>query len=223
MIEKGFLKTIIDPDSPYTLSEPDEVKRRLAMLRLPHIAPLVAYTQKITARLGDNYQIPYFDPYDGGIHAKVLFLLEAPGRKAVEALGVSIGSGFISRNNPDPSAKNMCNLLKAAGIPRTDTLLWNIVPWYVGSNSKIRAVKKSDIETALSFFKELIDFLPNLKAIVLVGRKAQSAKSQLAHLASTRFFESYHPSLQVINRSPERYNEILGTFKNIGAFLKNGD
>lgn len=207
---------IVDPDLPYTLSEPDEVKRRLAMLTLPHIAPLIAHAQQITARLGSSYQIPYFDPCDGGIHSEVLFLLEAPGRKA-------IGSSFISRNNPDPSARNMCTLLNTVGLPRTITLLWNIVPWYVGSESRIRAVKKSDIATAIPFLKELIDFLPNLKAIVLVGRKAQTAKSQIIPLTSARFFESYHPSLQAMNRLPERRAEMLNIFKHLVAFLKNGD
>ena len=207
---------VMDTNSPYILIEPDEVKRRLAMLTSPHIAPLITYAQQIMARLGSNYQIPYFDPCDGGIHSEVLFLLEAPGRKA-------IGSSFISRNNPDPSARNMCTLLDAAGLPRTTTLLWNIVPWYVGSEEKIRAVKKSDITTAIPFLKELINFLPNLKAIVLVGRKAQSAKSQIIQLTSARFFESHHPSQQVMNRWPERRVEMLDTFKSLAAFLKNGN
>jgi len=206
---------VTDPDSPYALRDLDEIKRRLAMLTLPHIAPLIAYAQQITAKLGDSYQIPYFDPCDGGTHAKVLFLLEAPGRKAV-------GSSFISRNNPDPSARNMCTLLNTAELPRTATLLWNIVPWYVGSESRIRAVKKSDVVTAIPFLKELIDLLPNLKAIVLVGRKAQSAKSQIIQLTSARFFESHHPSQQVMNRWPERRNEMLVTFKSLADFLKNG-
>lgn len=207
---------VTDPDSPYALRELDEVKRRLTMLTLPHIAPLITYSRQITAKLGDSYQIPYCDPCDGGTHAKVLFLLEAPGRKAV-------GSCFISRNNPDPSAKNMCTLLNTAKIPRTSTILWNIVPWYVGSDAKIRSVKKSDVVAALPFLKELIDLLPNLKAIVLVGRKAQSAKPQIIQLTSARFFESHHPSQQVMNRWPERRNEMLATFKNLAAFLRNGN
>jgi len=115
----------------------------------------------------------------------------------------------------------MCTLLDAAGLPRTTTLLWNIVPWYVGSEEKIRAVKKSDITTAIPFLKELINFLPNLKAIVLVGRKAQNAKSQIIQLTSARLFESHHPSQQVMNRWPERRVEMLDTFKSLAAFLKN--
>jgi len=50
---------VMDTNSPYILIEPDEVKRRLAMLTSPHIAPLITYAQQIMARLGSNYQIPY--------------------------------------------------------------------------------------------------------------------------------------------------------------------
>ncbi len=206
---------IIDPDSPYTLIEPDEVKRRLATLTLPHIAPLIAYTQQITTKLGSTYEIPYFDPCDGGIEAKALFLLEAPGRKAV-------GSNFISRNNPDPSARTMCTLLSQAGLLRKTTLLWNIVPWYIGNESSIRPATKSDITTALPFVQGLINLLPNLQAIVLIGRKAQSSKLQLTQLTNARLFESYHPSQRVMNRWPERRAEILETFRNVAAFLRNG-
>lgn len=202
-----------DPDFPYALSNPEEIDRRRAMLTLPHIAPLIGYARQIATRMGNSYEIPYFDPCDGGIHAKALFLLEAPGRRAV-------GSGFVSRNNPDPSAKTMCTLLAAAVIPRSATLLWNIVPWYVGGDSNIRPVTKLDIATALPFITELIALLPHLQAIVLIGHKAQNVKIQLARLTNARLFESHHPSQRVMNRWPERRAEILVTFRNLASFLQ---
>ncbi len=194
----------VDPDLPYALDDPEEIARRRAMLSLPHIAPLVEYAQQIIIRLGSGYEIPYFDPCDGGINAQALFLLEALRRKAV-------GSSFISRNNPDPSAKTMCTLLAVAALPRGATLLWNVVPWYVGSDSTIRPVTKSDIAAALPFVTELIALLPNLKAIVLVGHKAQTIKHQLARLTNARLFECHHPSQRVMNRWPGRRAEMLDT------------
>jgi hypothetical protein len=65
-------------------------------------------------------------------------LLEAPGGRAV-------GSGFVSRNNPDETAKNFFLLNQEAGLPRSRTVTWNVVPWYVGSGEKIRAVTDADI------------------------------------------------------------------------------
>jgi uracil-DNA glycosylase len=206
-------KMTSDPNSPYALKSVDEIDRRLKLLALPHVSPLIEYIQHATAKIGGGYEIPYFDPCDGGINASVLILLEAPGRKAV-------GSNFISRNNPDPSARNMCRFLAEAGLSRNNTVLWNIVPWYLGTASKIRAVKKSDIEKALPFVVELISLLPDLKAIILVGRKAQSAKPRLVPITDAEFFECPHPSLQALNRNPKYRTEMLNTFVKVSEFLR---
>ena len=138
-------------DNPYALKLPAEKQRRIAMLDQPHIEPLAKYLDAIKAEHSDK-DLPCFDPCDGGIHAKVLFLLEAPGPKAVD-------SAFISRNNPDPTARNMCGLLYDAKISRRDTLVWNIVPWYVGAGGKIRAVNRSDIRQSFPYLKSLIALL----------------------------------------------------------------
>jgi uracil-DNA glycosylase len=210
-----FRKMTIDSDSANALRNTEEIDRRMGMLTLQHIAPLIDYARKTATKLGSGHEIPHFDPCDGGINAQILILLEAPGRKAV-------GSNFISRNNPDPSARNICDLLSEAEIPRSATLLWNIVPWYVGTQSKIRAVRNSDIEVAMPFVRELISLLPHLKAIVLVGRKAQSAKLRLAPLTTGRFFECPHPSLQALNRNPRHRRDIAKCFESVSAFIREG-
>ncbi len=206
---------MVDPDLPYALGNPEEIERRRAMLTLPHIVPLVEYAQQIATRMGSGYEIPHFDPCDGGVNAKVLFLLEAPGRKAM-------ASGFISRNNPDPSAKTICTLLAVAAIARSVTLLRNIVPWYVGDDLAIWPVTELDIATALPFFTELIALLPHLRAVVLLGRKAQNVKSQLVRMTNAQLFESHHPSQRVMNRWPERRAEMSDTFRRLASFLRNG-
>ena len=93
-------------------------------------------------------QVPYFDPRDGGISARVLFMLEAPGPKAV-------WSGFISRDNPDPTARNFRHLLAVAGIAREETLLWNIVPWYIGNRARIRSAQRRDIKEGAAYMARL--------------------------------------------------------------------
>lgn len=77
--------------------------------------------------------MPDFDPCDGGIDARILCLLEAPGTQAVRTT-------FISQDNPDPTARNMRSILAEAGVPRRWIIIWNIVPWYVGTMQKIRPV-----------------------------------------------------------------------------------
>jgi hypothetical protein len=89
-------------DAPKSLARPEERARRLALIESPHVAALTHLVVELRGELGPNYQIPYFDPLDGGTNAECLFLLEAPGPKAV-------ASGFISRNNPDETARNLLN------------------------------------------------------------------------------------------------------------------
>jgi len=67
----------------------------------------------------------------GGIEARVLFLFEKPGpMTADEAIGKRPGSGFISRDNDDPTAEAVFNFMRQADIPRELTILWNVIPWW---------------------------------------------------------------------------------------------
>ena len=193
-------------EGDYQLRDEKIQEQRREMLNLPHMLPLVNYLDLIKKELGNKYDTPMFDPCDGGINAKALFLLEAPGPKAVK-------SGFISRNNPDPSAKNMNKLLFESEFKREEMVLWNIVPWYVGTGQRIRPVKISDIEQALPFLKRLLALLKGLRVIVLVGKKAQRAGSRISKITEIQTVYSYHPSNQSLNRNPNRYSDILKKFQ----------
>jgi len=182
------------------------------MLAQAHIKPLAEYLDALRIE-HPGKELPCFDPCDGGIHAKALFLLEAPGPKAV-------GSTFISRNNPDPTARNMCDLLKTAGIKRGDTLIWNIVPWYVGEAGKIRAVTNRDIEQALPQLNLLVNLLPKLKVIILVGKKAQSAKSALRQMTPLLTMGTHHPSARVFNVWPHKRDEMQADLMAVAALLQ---
>ena len=86
------------PDAPKSLHDPQVKQARMDLVREPHVAELTGFVNDLREKTGLAGHIPYFDPLDGGIMAPCLFLFEAQGRKAVE-------SGFISRNNPDETAK----------------------------------------------------------------------------------------------------------------------
>src|SRR5690349_6856842 len=98
------------------------VKARQKELQAPHIKPLSDFVKAIRSDCASRI-IPDFDPWDGGINAECLFLLEAPGRNALK---------FVSRNNNDETAKNFFKLNTEAKLPRKRTVSWNIVPWYIG-------------------------------------------------------------------------------------------
>jgi hypothetical protein len=175
----------------------DVRERRRVMLTLPHIAPLTAYAAKLRQR--GSIEVPEFDPLDGGINAKILFLFEKPGPMTAEGNG----SGFISRNNDDPTAEATFRSMEQAGIPRKLTVTWNIIPWWNGT----RNVTGQELHDGAAFVHELISLLPKLHAVVLVGEKAAKARS---HFEGTGLavFTSAHPSPLVRARFPDRWNAI---------------
>jgi uracil-DNA glycosylase len=169
--------------------------------------------KRLRLKAGLASGVPEFDPLDGGVQAECLFLLEAPGGRAV-------GSGFVSRNNPDETAKNFFLLNEQAGLPRERTVTWNVVPWYVGSGTKIRAVTLADIRASEPHLKELLSLLPKLRVVVLIGRKAQRAKALVKRMPLRyEVFECPHPSPLSLNGRPERRAEVLHCLSAVAAHL----
>lgn len=197
-----------------SLQYDSEKQERIRLLYHPHMKPLTELVNIIRKERNLSEEVPCFDPCDGGVNARVLFLLEAPGKKAKE-------SGFISRNNNDKSAEKMLTLLKRSGIAREDTLLWNIVPWYLGDDDKIRAATDVDLQEGIVYLEKLLPLLPKLSAIVLVGKKAQKGFSRFQGSVNARIFNSSHPSPSNVNSRPSAEDEILASFKEVFDFLSH--
>lgn len=165
-------------DLPRANRYPGFVASKVARLYEPHVAPLSRFVERLRAS-HPTYSIPWFDPDDAGVGASILTLLEAPGPAATGAEGprASVGgSGFISANNIDSSAATMWQLFREAEIVRRrDHIAWNVVPWYVGDESRIRGVVRHDTEEARSALYELLELLPSLRIVVLIGAKALDA------------------------------------------------
>lgn len=172
--------------------------------------PLNTLVTQIRVDRGVERDVPFFDPSDGGIHARILFLLEAPGPQAVR-------SGFVSRDNPDPSARNLRQLL--APLPRHETVLWNIVPWYVGTGQRIAPVGRADLECSRPYLERLIRLLPAMVMVVMVGRSAQQATKDLAQFWSGPIVEMCHPSNRVFNRWPDRRRESEARIHSVAMTL----
>ncbi len=211
---------VLDPWEPKSLKREEEREARKAMLAEPHVAPLAALAERIRAE-GQGRTVPDFEPLDGGVDARALFLLEAPGPKAVE-------SGFVSMNNPDESAKTTIGIVREAGLDRKDLAYWNIVPWYVGSGTKIRPVEKADLKEATGYLAELLSLMTKLEVVVLVGNKARdgfyaartdiakSIKGPLPFLVA----ETMLPSPQVIHTNPANRAKIMDAYRKLSAYLK---
>jgi len=78
-------------------------------------------------RITTNEQIPYFDPAAARDGARVLILFQDPSQEA------EAGSGFISRHNNDPTARNAYLAADKAGLTYDYSLHWNVVPWWVNN------------------------------------------------------------------------------------------
>ena len=86
------------------------------------MAPLVAYGAQLAERTGRRS--PRSIRWTAESNARLLILLETPGPRV-------LGTGFVSRDNPSGTAANMFRFLTNAGIARSDTVIWNIVPWLI--------------------------------------------------------------------------------------------
>lgn len=196
-------------DVAKSLGKPEARSARLSQLSQSHIAPLTRFVETLRTDIGPDAAIPYFDPWDGGVEAEILFLLEAPGPKAVS-------SSFVSRNNPDETAKNFFELNLAAGLPRKKTVIWNAVPWYIGTGSRIRAANTTDLEAGLRPLPRLLEQLPKLRMVVLVGRKAEKARSEINRVRpELLLFVCPHPSPMFVNRSPGNRERILAVLRQV--------
>ncbi|MDM0002602.1 hypothetical protein QTI24_28640 [Variovorax sp. J22P240] len=119
------------------LASADAVQGRRDRCREPHVAPLQALAERISANHDAPEGVPRFDPLDGGINARVLLLQEAPGPRAV-------GTGFVSFDKSDQTTANARHACESAGLSRRDVVRWNAVPWYIGNEgrTKIRAANR---------------------------------------------------------------------------------
>lgn len=186
-------------DSPRSLRSAEAVIERRRLLGAAHMIPLAQFVSRL--RLSHpEYEFPDFDPLDGGTGADVLFLLEKPGPMTSAS---HRGSGFISRNNDDPTAEATFCFMTQAGLPRARTATWNVVPGWNGS----RRVTTAELRAGVVSFNSLLPLLPKLRTVVLVGRKAERAKPLIEPLG-LRIFTSAHPSPLVRASKPEIWSAI---------------
>lgn len=191
-------------DKPRTNRDPVEVERKLALLHQPQVAPLTKLVERLR-RAKPDAAIPYFDPTEAGVNARIFHLLEAPGPRSAPGKG----SGFVSADNNDQTAQNMWELLRDVGIDRsTDLVVWNVVPWYIGDGKKIRPARSTDFDEARAASQDLLALLPNLRVVVLFGRAAAKAWRALDIQQDLAVIEVSHPSPLNLNTHPERRDEI---------------
>lgn len=192
-------------DRPKTLHDVAEIERRRKLLAEPHMVRLCEYVASLRTK---DVRVPDFDPLDAGIEAQALFLFEKPGPKAD-------ASGFISRNNNDPTAEATFNFMAEARIPRDKIAIWNVIPWWDGQIRLNADQRKRGIEK----LSGLVSILPLLTAIVFVGRNAARALPLFAN--AKHCYESAHPSGRVRARYLDRWLSIPNEWAQVKLHFKN--
>jgi hypothetical protein len=196
-------------DYPRSMRDPEVRQRRRAMLSQPHIAPLADYAKRLRDRLQGEVQD--FDPLDGGVNARILFLFEKPGPMTDALKKGKSGSGFISRNNDDATAEATFRFMQTANIPRRDTLIWNVIPWWNG-HVKFTGAERT---TAIGELAQLLTMLQRLDTAVLVGKTAGKARPYLgSHL---RVLKSAHPSPKVRSTNRVLWDRIPDIWREAGS------
>ena len=158
-------------DAPRANRDPANVKRKLERLGESHVAPLAEFVERLCrtrpGAVPGVPSVPYIDPDEAGVGARVLLLLKDPAASGPR------GSGFVSSDNDDNSAETMWWALRRAGVDRArEVLTWNIIPWYRGVDAP-ESVRAREFDEAQPALLELLELLPNARAVVLLGRDAE--------------------------------------------------
>ncbi|VUD73785.1 hypothetical protein MET9862_04405 [Methylobacterium symbioticum] len=187
--------TVPEPDQPKSLRDPAALAARRALVEAPHIAPLRALARRIAAERGAP--VPDPDPLDGGVAARLLLLLETPGPAIFR-------TGFVSRDNATGTAANLFRFLAEAGIARSDTVIWNAVPWVIHAEGALnRAPRRTELRAAEPYLAPLLDRLPDLAVVVLAGRFAGEARGAITHLRpALPVVDVPHPSPTYVCTAP---------------------
>ncbi|MCZ7448289.1 uracil-DNA glycosylase [Rhizobium rhizogenes] len=183
---------------------------RLAVRDRKPIQALNDYREHLHRMCGRD--IPNFDPFDGGVCARLLILLETPGPSIV-----GCERRFVSIDNPTGTAKNLRDALLTAGISRRDIIAWNAVPWIRSTRKLIGKAERDDGVKALT---ALLPILCGVKVAILAGAVAHAAK-QVIEQAGIQTILAPHPSPVRINTSPTVRESFHSAFVAAGKVLEN--
>jgi Uracil DNA glycosylase superfamily len=155
------------------------------------------------------------------VAARVLCVLRDPGPKTNDERG---GSGFLSPENDDPTARRFAALLDGAGIPVSEILAWNAYPWYVNHKPS-----PAELEAGVEPLRRLLGILPRLRVVILHGGSAQDGWKRLARrhpglAAGYEVIPTYHTSNQAFIGTSEvraqRLADLASAFARAARLLQ---
>ena len=160
-------------------------------------------------------ETPHLDPFDGGVEARCLMLLETPGPR---------GSGirFVSRDNHTGTARNIDRFCRGAGLDRRRMVLWNAVPWLIHHpGDRNRAPTRAEITDGIALVPALLALLPALQVVVLAGRVAALAEPVIAaHRPTITVLKTAHPSPVYVVTKPNIAGWIEATLAEAASLIR---
>ena len=191
---------------------------RLGRIDEPHVKQLNDWVRSLRSRLGGDAIVPWFDPADGGVGASILWLLEAPGPKATLERG---GSGMVSCDNNDRTALNAFETRQEAGVARDRVVHWNVIPYYLGSDTKIRAWAHDDVAAVGPLLGELMALLPRVRCVILGGAAAQKAwRDHQPRGYRGHAIDCPHPSPTNVNTRPGTRDAIVAAWSRASSLAQ---
>lgn len=186
----------------------------------PNVKPLHDLVKHWRKTL-DPLQVPWFDPDDGGVNARVLILMESPAPRTVGPQG----SGFCSEDNADRSNRLVAQTRQAAGLSRSDCLKWNIIPWAVlDSAGHPRTPTSTEIDCAATYLTQVLETASEIDIVITLGKAAQSGfmrhTTMTAPCRLYRVLAAPHPSQRNGAARREAVRRITNTFTSVAAHLE---
>jgi hypothetical protein len=148
-------------------------------------------------------------------------LLEAPGPKATTQRG---GSGIVSCNDDDGTAKNTWETRTEAGVNRGLVVHWNAILYYLGDATRIRAWNTKDVAAVGPLLAQELTLMPALRAVILGGKAAQEVWSAFAPASSkVVVIRCPHPSPTNLNTRPGTRTEVVAGWRSALAAVTGTD
>jgi uracil-DNA glycosylase len=206
---------------------PGVLEERRARRYTGTVGPLNRWVDELRAGTGER--VPWFDPAAARDGAHVLVLLQDPSAQA------AAGSGFVSRHNNDPTARNVHLAAERAGLSYDVSLAWNVVPWWVADPTMRAAGRRRTLASEairarphLAHLFHLLDPAP--RVVVVAGRHAARAWAHLVGEAAPPpavVLHCPHPSPQAFpmrDRATGRTNAdlVVEAFRTAATLVRAG-
>lgn len=167
---------------------PAEIARRTKLLDTPTFAKLKDFRDLLRRKSGHQIITP--DPHDGGMEAQVLLL-------ATNVTNVEVEYGMASLDLLNPA---FLEALGRSGLDRRNVFYWSIVPWEIRNRFVLKPGNRM-VEEGLRYYTTLTSraWMPNLKAVVLLGQSSWVLANDLALVGPTyvNYYETWSPDRHV--------------------------